>query len=389
MSAVTATRPAPSSRRAARTRLDPFPRDPLRRWSLRLALAVPYLVVAALGAATGGVTAVDSPNQQLLDRLATIPWDRADPEWIGQIFPPLGTVLGLVIPGGRVGLSVAGALLAGIFLQRLVEIMVQRRFPLSTTIILIVALGANPLFAYTATENFTGFLGLAFFGLAISDVVRFIAWRNTRAGFRAGMLLMLATLSSPSGLVYVLAAALAAPFLRLARGDQKGARASNVLVIVYPTVSALAGIVFLAWVFTGDPLTAFGGAILDGAPERLATLTSFVFSASGLAMALPVLSVWLIALVVRQPGSIVVSTLVYLAVLASYVIGLLPSGSSGTTFILMLVMAMALIPTARERGTAVLVDLIGIGQIAIAWWDGTQRETITDWMMALVQGLGL
>jgi hypothetical protein len=154
-------------------------------------------------------------------------------------------------------------------------------------------------------------------------------------------------------------------------------------------VSALAGIVFLAWVFTGDPLTAFGGAILDGAPERLATLTSFVFSASGLAMALPVLSVWLIALVVRQPGSIVVSTLVYLAVLASYVIGLLPSGSSGTTFILLLVMAMALIPTARERGTAVLVDLIGIGQIAIAWWDGTQRETITDWMMALVQGLGL
>ena len=107
-------------RRAARTRLDAFPRDPLLRWALRLALAVPYLLVAWIGSATNAVYTLNTPNQQLVERLPTISWDRADPEWIGQIFPPLSTLLGTVIPGGRPGLAVAGALIAGIFLQKLI-----------------------------------------------------------------------------------------------------------------------------------------------------------------------------------------------------------------------------------------------------------------------------
>jgi hypothetical protein len=356
-------------RRAPRTRLDAFPRDPLLRWSLRLALAVPYLLVAWVAAATNAPSAINTPNQQLLDHVATIPWDRADPEWIGQIFPPLSTLFATLLPGGRAGLAIAGAVIAGIFLQKLIEIMVQRRFPPSTIVILTLALGANPLFAYTALENFPAFLGLAFFGIAASDIVRFVAWRNTRSGFRAGMLLMLATLSDLSGLLYVLTAAAAAPFLRLARADQKGARAANVLVIIYPTVSALAAIFFINFVFTGQFFNSFGQAIVGGIDERFLALGPLFLTVNGWLLAAPVLSAWLVALIVRRPGSI-------------------PSGSAGNTFILMTVMAIALVPTAKDRLTTILVDAVAVLQIVIAWATAVNRPVVADWMAAVGSAFG-
>jgi hypothetical protein len=297
-------------------------------------------------------------------------------------------LLAQLIPGGRAGLSVAGAIVAGIFLQKLIEIMVQRRFPRSTAIILMLAIGANPLFAYTALENFPAFLGLAFFGIAISDLVRFVAWSNTRSGFRAGMLLMFATLSDLSGLVYVMTSALAAPFLRLARAHQKGARWANVLVIVYPTVSALAAIIFLNFVFTGLPFGDFGRGVVAGTPERFARLGEVLISINGLFLVAPVLSAWLIALIVRRPGSILVSTLVFGAVLGAFVVGFIPSGSAGNTFILMTVMAIALIPTAKERVTTILVDIVAVLQIVIAWATAFNREIVVSWMTAIADAFG-
>jgi hypothetical protein len=376
------------SRRAPRTRLDAFPRDPLLRWSLRLALAVPYLVVAWISSATNAAAELNTPNQQLLEHVATIPWDRADPEWIGEIFPPFSTLLATIIPGGRAGLAVAGALVAGIFLQKLIEIMVQRRFFPTTIAILTVAVAANPLFAYTALENFPAFLGLAFFGIAASDIMRFVAWRNTRSGFRAGMLLMLSTLSDLSGLLYVLTSAAAAPFLRLARSDQKGARAANVLVIIYPTVSALGAIFFINFVFTGSLLNSLGRDILDGTPERFAALGPLFTTVNGWLLVAPVLSAWLIALIVRRPGSIIVSTLVFVAILGAYVLGLLPTGSAGNTFILMTVMAIALVPTPKNRLTTILVDAVAVLQILIAWVAAFNRAVVVDWMNAVWSAFG-
>jgi hypothetical protein len=375
--------PRRANRRAPRTRFDAFPRDPLLRWALRLALAVPYLLVAWTGSATNAASNLNTPNQQLLDHVATIPWDRADPEWIGAIFPPISTLFATLLPGGRAGLAIAGAVIAGIFLQKLIEIMVQRRFFPSTIVILILAIGANPLFAYTALENFPAFLGLAFFGIAASDIVRFIAWRNTRSGFRAGMLLMLATLSDLSGLLYVLTAAVAAPFLRLARVEQKGARAANVLVIIYPTVSALAAIFFINFVFTGSFLNSLGRGILEGAPERFASLGPLFTTVNGWLLVAPVLSAWLTALIVRRPGAILVSSLVFVAILGAFVLGLLPSGSAGNTFILMTVMAIALIPTAKDKVTTILVDAVAVLQIVIAWAAAFNRPIVVDWMNAV------
>lgn len=376
-----------NSSHAPRTRLDWFPRHRGRRWLLRLGFALPYLAIAVITNAT--TTPLETPNTQLLERLSGIAWDRADPEWIGQIYPPISTLLAVIIPGGSFGLSIAGALIAGIFLQKIVEIMVQRQFPPSTAVILTIALAVNPLFAYTALENLAGFLGLAFFGLAVSDVTRFVVWRNTRAGFRAGILLMLATLSDLSGVVYVVAVAVAAPFLRQARADQPGARGANVLVAIYPTVAALAALFALNAVFTGALMSSSGLAIFDGTAERWAALGPLFTTLNGWLLVAPVLSAWLIAIIVRRPGAIIVSTLIFVAVRGADVIGLIPASAAGITFILMTVLAIALIPTANDRSRTVLVNIVAALQIVIAWVAAFNREVVVEWMRVVVAALGL
>ncbi|HWH26940.1 MAG TPA: hypothetical protein VNT53_09870 [Pseudolysinimonas sp.] len=364
-----------------RDRFDAFPRTRSARWLVRLLFAFPYMLPTMF--AMGRADSVDTPNAQLLQHVAQIPWDRADASWLGEIYPPLSTLIAAGIPGGRAGLSIAGAFIAGIFLQKMLEVMVQRRFRPSTAAILLIALAANPLFFYTATENFPAFLGLAFFGLGIADIVRFVAWGNTQSGFRAGMFLMLATLSDLSGLAYVLTAAAAAPFLRLGRHGQRGARGANVLVIVYPTVASLIAVLLLNSFFLGNPIGSVGTRLLAGTTERFESVGPLFQTPSGWLLVASVLSAWLMALIVRRPGSILVSTLVFGALITAFVLGLLPPGSAGNTFIAMTLMAIALIPTPKRRLLVVLMNVVAILQIGIAWTSAFNRDIVVQWMSAL------
>jgi hypothetical protein len=368
-------------RRRERDRLDAFPRTRPARWILRAVFAAPYIFVSFL--TTAGAVGVNTPNQQLIDRVGTVSWDRADVSWIGEIYPPLSTLFAAIVPGGRLGLGIAGALIAGIFLQKMLEIMVQRRFSPWLASLLLIALAGNPLFGYTVTENFAAFAGLAFFGLGIADIVRFVAWGNTQSGFRAGIFLALAVLSDLSGLLYVLTAAAAAPFLSLGRRHQRGARSANVLVIVYPTVAAIGAIMTLNLIFTGRLVGAVGRGLVVGMDERWAALGPLFTSPNGLLLVAPVLSAWVVALIVRRPGSILVSTLVFIAVVGAFVLGLIPPGSAGNTFILMTLMAIALVPTPKSRLLVSLMDSVAFVQIGIAWLTAFNRPIVIEWMNAV------
>lgn len=366
--------------RVERRRLDPFPLIRWQRWLLRALFALPFVAVALVN---GQQRLAGTVNAVLVERVASIDWTGADATWSGNLYPPVSTLIAAITPGGAFGLSIVGSLVAGVLLQRIVEIMVQRRVPTSTAAILLIALAANPLFFFTAIENLPGFLGLAFFGLGLAHVVRFVTWGNTQSGFRAGILLMLAALTDVSGPLYVLTAALAAPFLRLRRSGQRGARWANVLVIVYPTAAALAALVALNTVFRHQSI-GFDAAQLHGIEERLRIVGSLLTTIDGWLLVAPVVSAWLIALIIRRPGSIIVSTLVFVALLGAFVLGMLPSGAAGTTFIMMTLLAIALIPTARTGLANALVDLVGIGQIAIAWAAAFNRPVVLEWMQFLL-----
>tara|TARA_R110000868_G_scaffold411390_1_gene703591 strand:- start:169890 stop:171071 length:1182 start_codon:yes stop_codon:yes gene_type:complete len=378
---VTVARPA-RRRRAPLGRLDPFPRDRLMRWGMRLFFALPGLFIT-WRASAGAVESIATPNQQLLDHISAIEWSSTEVLWLGDIFPPLSTLLVAVIPGGRLGLSIVGSLFAGLMVQKALEILLQRRFPVSTAVILTIALAANPLFTYTVTENLPALLGLGFFSFGIAEIVRFVAWRNTQSGFRAGLFLMLATLSDPSGLLYVLVAAVVAAFLRLGRSEQPGARAANLLVILYPTLAAALALLLLNTMFIGDPLGELATRMTTGSMERLAALPAVYSDLNGWLLFAPVASAWLVAIIVWRPASILVSTMVFVAINAAYVWGLLPDGSAGNTFIVMTLMAIAFIPKARGAVTRRLVDLVALGQIAIAWAAAFNREIVVHWWTSL------
>src|SRR5690606_10615228 len=128
---------------------------------------------------------------------------------------------------------------AGILLQRTTEILVQRRMAGIITIALIVALAANPLFAYLVVTNLPVLLALAAFGHGMAEAVRFIRWNDTRAGFLAGLLFLVAAFCDVSALLYIAIAGITMPFLVPGRRGQRGAWAANILVLLFPTATGL------------------------------------------------------------------------------------------------------------------------------------------------------
>jgi hypothetical protein len=364
-----------------RLRQEGFPRSSAMRWLLRLAFASPYLAIA-LFVNLSGSTIAGTPNASLAERAASISWDSLDIVWLEQLYPPVTTIVAALLPGGRLGLALLGAAVAGGLLLRLLEIMVQRSYPRGTMVFLLVAFAANPLFVYTATENFEGIVCLGLFGVGLADTVRFFAWNDTQAGFRAGLLFMLTVLASPAGFFYVAVAVLAAPFLRLARREQAGARAANVLILAFPTIASLLAFAFLEWAFVGRPFSFVPALVADGRP--FADVMTILFTTfNGFLVMAPVLSAWLVALIVRKPGAILVSTLVFFGVVANSVLGFLPVNSAGDTFLLMVVMAIVLIPTAKSISSIVLVDVIAVLQIIIAWTAAFNRAVVLEWMHAI------
>lgn len=349
---------------------------------LRLGSAMPLVLLALLLEAVPHPES--APNADLEIAVGAIDWTRGDAEWLALLYPHVTIMLASANPFGRVGLSVIGAIAAGFLIQKVAEIIAQRAIPRSTGIILVIALAANPLFVYFALENLPGFLALTFFGLAVADIVRFVTWGSTEAGFRAGILLMLAALSDASGLLYVVIAVLASPFLRPGRVITPGLRAANMLVLAFPTLGAFATIMFLNVLFFGAAWPGLDLAeIAAGLSGGIAELAVLYTTPTGWLVAAPLASAWLVAAIVRRPATIPVSAIVFLLLNVAFLLGIFHPGAAGTSFLLLSLLAITLIPGARSITTNVLVDVVAALQIGIAWAAALGRPIVLDWMQSV------
>lgn len=365
------------SRRArARSRLAPFPRSRFGRWGSWLLLALPFALIAVVTAPAS--KSQSGRNDQVLNSIADIDWSQGDPQWLGELYPPIPTLIALAIPSA-LGLALIGAAVSGVFLRRVLEIMVQRRVPLPTIVILLLALAVNPVFAYIAIENLPTILALSFFGLGMTDTVRFVRWGNTQAGFNAGVLFMLAALSDLSALLYIATLTVTVPFLAAERRHVKSARWANLLVLLFPTASALSAWVVLQLVFTGAPFGAASPDLLVKISERLAFLGSLFQTPGGQLLIAPVICSILIGLIVRSPGAALGSTLVFATLLGGYVFGLVSPTAVGSTFIVMMLLVIAFIPTARRPWAIAGVDIVGLVLVIIGWWTALERPLLMAW----------
>jgi len=353
------------------------------RWLLRFAFSVPYVVLAVFsnGAPSSPLLALTG-NQVTLDR-ATAALDGGVVQAVGQLYPLLSGVLLRFLPFGVHGAAVVGGVAAGVLLQLLAQAMLRRGIRTRKVVVFTIALGANPLYAFVALNDLQAFLGIALFALAIADMVRFFAYGDTQAGFRAGLLLMVSTLVDPMGLVYVVIAALTSPLLELARRGQPGIRRANTLVLVFPSIAVLGSMSVLDLLVLRDPFAALRNTVHTDT-TRLGGLQHLVGSFDGLLLLAMVVAGCLLALLVHRPGAIVIVVALFVGILTGYAIGLIPVATAGNTFVTMLAVAIAILPRASSRITSVLITALAALQIPLAWIAAFQRAVVAEWMHALV-----
>jgi hypothetical protein len=374
---------------ADRTRLDAYPLNPVSRWLMRLVLALPYAVVgvAALLARSAGDGSGTLPNDDLVRRVAAIDWSRADAAWVSDLYPPISTLVGVLTPGGSIGLSIVGALLAGYFLQKVHEALLQKGFRRSTAALLLVGLAANPLFAYTALENLQSFLALVLFSLGLLDAMRFMAWANTEAGFRAGILFLMAVLSAPEAFVFVVIASITAAILRVKR-DQPGVRMSNLTILIFPTAAAVLTMAALELAFLGQPFRFIVHALAPGyGLEPLATM--LLTTPQGWLILAPLAVGSMSALAARRPWGVALAVAMFTVFILGAAVGIVPASAAGNTFIMLVMLAFAGLPASRTRGQEAVNRIAAVLLTAIAWASLGVRPALQEWIEPLLRTVGV
>lgn len=365
-------------------RLRRFPERAWARWLLRLVLAAPFAAIAAIASLAPGFEQLTTPNNELIRHLQSIDLGSGADE-LGVLYPPITTIAALVLaqlPFGATSLGIAGAIVAGTMMQRLAEGMRRRRHHAYERVALITALVATPLFAYLVTTDLASITSLWLFSLGMSDLVRFVAFGNTQAGFRAGLLLAGAALSSPMGMVYVVIAVLTTPLIR---GSWVGnrARLSNIVVVGFPSAGAFGAAMLLAWAFAGSPLAIFPDAIgFD--PVRFDRLADYLGTGQGLALLAPLVAGIIGAVVVRRTAVAPLPVMLVLAVLVGFVFHLLPDGSAGLVYALSLIVTIAVLPSVQSTPRAITISVIALLQIPFGWIDALARPAVRAWLDALM-----
>jgi hypothetical protein len=70
---------------------------------------------------------------------------------------------------------------------------------------------------------------------------------------------------------------------------------------------------------------------------------------------------------------------VFATLLGGYVFGLVSPTAVGSTFIVMMLLVIAFIPTARRPWAIAGVDIVGLVLVIIGWWTALERPLLMAW----------
>lgn len=362
--------------------LHKYPRRRVVRWALRLLIAAPYALLAVWFDIASGHDWAGTANGALAARVGELPWASPEVGTLGELYPPISSLIAVVLPGGALGLGILGALIAGVLTQLVIQSMQRKHFSPFVRVVFMLTLAATPLFAYIATTNLEGILGLTFFGLGMIDLVRFVTYANTQAGFRAGILFACSAFSDSTGFLAALVAASAGAFIIQSR---TGARIANMIVVVFPTLAVTGALALLGVAFGAGPLAMIRGDLHWDA-DRATGLVDYFATPAGLVYLAPTVIVVITALLLRFPGVALVAVLLTAMTLLAFLVGLTPPGAAGNSYILLLLLVVAIVPTATTLRHAILTCSTSLLLWAIGWLSAFQRPVILDWIGTLVGG---
>ncbi|WOF21598.1 hypothetical protein N8K70_09330 [Microbacterium betulae] len=362
--------------------IDKYPRKRWQRWLLRLGLALPFVALTIWYHVASGGDWSATPNGELAERVGALDWSVSSVTGITHLYPPITSVTAMLIPGGALGLGLAGSLVAGVLLQLMLKALYRRRIPVATRILLFLAVAATPVFGFIATTNIQAMLGLALFANGMFDLARFVSLANTQAGFRAGVLFAASALADSTGLLAAPAAALAGVLLLQARRKARGA---NATVVLFPTVAMMGSLMVLGVAFGVGPLVMFGDdvgwqpSLVDAFLASFATLAGWTFLAPAILLSAS-------ALLLGFGWAALTSVITTALVLLAYLLGLMPDGASGNGFVMVQIVAIAITPAVGggwRRGVVTATTLL---MLVIGWASAYTRTAVVAWVTVLVGG---
>ncbi|GAA4163497.1 hypothetical protein GCM10022286_24050 [Gryllotalpicola daejeonensis] len=369
-----------------RTRVAPFPLSPGLRWLVRLGFAAPYVVIALLAAR--GHAGPPSDNDLVYQHVLGIDWSRADVEWVRDLYPPLGMIFATgvmrLIPLGDFGLALLGAAVAGHLGQKTLESMRQRVFPPTAIALFCIALFVNPFTVYLVERSTLLFICIALFALGTDNMTRFIAFRSTRDGFRAGLFFMLAALTDSVGIILVATAAVSSLFLRPGERQERGRRRADLLVIAFPTIGTLALWYFLQWAFGAVPYRLFGIGVTPG---ELADELEY-FYRYGWIVLTTVACICVVALLARRPSIALMTVALAAVYVLALFIGLGHDPSAAGFAVLVLLLLIFYTPEIRPRAVDLALPSVAGLQVAIMWIAGIDDYYLVAWFNAVRDALG-
>lgn len=360
-------------------RVEKYPAAPWARWGLRLLIAAGYAALATWYAVASGQDWTGTANAALAERVSGISFAGDDVDAIAQLYPPITSLIAMIVPGGAFGLALAGALVAGLMLQLVVQSMQRKGFHPVVRWVFILTLASTPMFTYMVTTNLEAALGLMFFGLGMIDLVRFVTWANTQAGFRAGILFACSAFSDSTGTFSALVGATAGALIIQSRA---GARLANAVVVAFPTVTLLLSLALLGTAFGAGPLAMIRGD-LHWHPERFESFVALLGTPAGWVFLAPMVVLVATSFALRYPGTALIAVLLTATTVLAYVLGLTPPGNAGTTYTLMLLLAIAIVPTATTAAQRVFTCAVSALLWGIGWLTAAQWSSMLQWMQTM------
>ncbi len=210
-------------------------------------LSLPYLLLGLEATRLGFL----SNDHAYLVEKALLVRDRGRLEWIGFAYPPLPVLLLLPWsdPQAAVALSAlgAGALAWGVW-RRLERLDLHPGVRAG----LLIAIMSAPSSLFLATQSFSTILALLLFFSAWMQYLRFTRDGHTDAGFIAAMLIALGFFANFYAPLFAMAFALSTPLF--VRPRSRAHQLAMLLVLLFPSVVAVGGWMYLSWLFTSDPL---------------------------------------------------------------------------------------------------------------------------------------
>ncbi len=355
------------------------PKYPARgwvRWGLRLLIAVFYSALAVWWNHASGGDWTGTANAALAERIGDIEWGVQGVGVIGQLYPPITSLMAAVVPGGALGLAIAGSIGAAFTLQFVLQSLQRKLFPVGARTIFVLTLATTPLYTYVVLTNFEATIALMFFALAMVDLVRFVTWANTQAGFRAGILFACAAFSDSTTAFAALVAAIGGGLLIQSR---TGARLANAVVVAFPTITLFVSLAVLGLAFGAGPLAMVRGDLAWSNERALGFLESLTTPLGWLYLA-PLALMIIAAFGLGFPGTALIAVLLQVSTVLAFIVGLTPPGVAGVTYMLILLLAVAIVPTPTDRAQSVLTAGVSVLLWLIGWLTALQWPIVTAWM---------